>query len=328
MLYHKIIIRALITLLSCAVAQASYAKWYNESWSQMGTNINLKLWADTEQRAKNAITAVRTEMKRVDLLMSPYIKTSELAKINRLAAKLPVSVSKEMFNLIERANEISIASDGIFDITFASIGHRYNYRKKIQPTSQTINSLLPAINYKNIVLDKSKYTVYLRDQRTVIDLGGIAKGYAVESCISILRDLGIQHAAVTAGGDSMMLGDKRGKPWIIGIQDPRDASKNAVVLPLSNLALSTSGDYERYFMDGQERIHHIISPKTGKSAKFNHSVSIMGHSATLTDALSTTLFVLPYDKALNIIKMFPDYDAIIIDSTGKLHYSDGLMRSK
>ena len=328
MQYHKIIIRLSLVFVLIFNSNLLYAKWYDKSWAQMGTKISAKLWADTDTQAEKAFTAIRDEMRRIDEMMSPYIPTSELSLINKNAAKRPTQISDEMFEMITVANKVSEISQGIFDITFASIGHQYDYRKKIRPDETVIAENLPALNYQHIHLNHKNKTISFHHARVKIDLGGIAKGYAVERCIRIVQQLGIKHAVITAGGDSMMLGDKRGKPWIIGIQDPRNPDQNAVILPLADTAMSTSGDYERYFIQDNKRYHHILSPKTGKPADFNRSVSVIGNNATLTDALSTTLFILPSSKGLKLLENYPGYDAIIIDKNGKLQYSAGLNRTK
>jgi len=324
---RMIIIRFLVVIGVMSTANPLHAQWLEKSWSQMGTRISIKLWADSKTQAQQAEQIVRNEMRRIDFLMSPFIQTSELAKLNRLAPTQSVSVSTELFSLIQQAIDISRQTNGVFDITFASVGYKYQFRKHQRPTQNEINNLLHAVDYKHIKLNLAQKSVIFSHPKVKIDLGGIAKGYAVQNAIKLLNNHGVRHAVVTAGGDSMMLGDKRGKPWIVGIQDPRNSAQNAVVLPLANTAMSTSGDYERYFIEGDTRYHHILSPATGKPARNNRSVTIIGENATITDALSTTLFILTYDKALKLLKKFPGYDAIIIDKTGKLHYSSGLKRS-
>jgi thiamine biosynthesis lipoprotein len=140
-----------------------------------------------------------------------------------------------------------------------------------------------------------------------------------------LKTRGIKHALVTAGGDTKLLGDRLGKPWMVGIRDPRNKNKQAVVLPLADMALSTSGDYERYFEQDGKRFHHILSPKTGTSVYEVQSVSIVGSRSTLNDALSTAVFVLGVQKGLDLLNRTPGYDGIIVDNQRKLHYSNALV---
>jgi thiamine biosynthesis lipoprotein len=287
----------------------------------MGTNIRTEIWSTEAEKGQSAINAVMHEMERINQLMSPYIKTSELSKINRLAAQKPVRISKELYDLLALSIELSKETYGAFDITFASVGFLFNYREKQKPSDTDVEQLLNAIDFQHIVLDDDEQTVFFKHADVKIDLGGIAKGHAVDNAIRLLADMGIEHALVTAGGDTKLLGDRRGRPWIVGIKDPRKSDKQAIVLPLENTALSTSGDYERYFEEDGQRYHHILSPKTGKSAQEVQSVSIIGERSTLNDALSTAVFVLGVQRGMDLVNKTPGYDAIIIDNTRKVHYS-------
>jgi thiamine biosynthesis lipoprotein len=159
-----------------------------------------------------------------------------------------------------------------------------------------------------------------------IDLGGIAKGHSVDRAIAILESLGIRHAVVSAGGDSRVIGDRFGKPWIVGIRNPRSPDPEAVItrIPLEDAAISTSGDYERFFDEGGVRYHHIIDPKTGHSASKVLSATIIGPTATRTDGLSKTAFVLGPEDALRIINKLDDVDAVLVTPDGRILYSKGL----
>jgi thiamine biosynthesis lipoprotein len=248
--------------------------------------------------------------------------------INQLATKQPVKISAELFNLIKRSIRVSEQSRGAFDITFASVGYLYDYRKKQLPSKTDIKSKLKAINYKNIILDEQNQTFYFTQPGMRIDLGGIAKGHAVDNAIKILQQQGITQAMVSAGGDTRIIGDKHGQPWLVGIRAPRDKNKSAVVLPLSQTAISTSGDYERYFLKNGVRHHHIISPKTGDSVHELRSVSILAQDSTTADALSTTVFILGLNEGMKLVASLPGIEAIIIDNKGKMFYSDGLVPAK
>ena len=291
----------------------------------MGTRTAVELYASNQQQADQCSRRVFDEMKRIDALMSPYIQTSELAIINQQAAKHPVIVGKEIFDLLELSMKFSKISHGAFDITYASVGYLYDYRMKKHPTEQQIKQNLSAIDFKSVVLDKTNNSIFFKKRKTKIDLGGIAKGYAVDNAIQILKNCGIQNALVTAGGDSRILGNKAGRPWIMGVQHPRDKNKVVVSIPLSNTAISTSGDYERYFIEGEKRFHHIIKPSTGKAADEEWSVTVIADKAVTSDALSTTLFVLGTNKALDLINSLEGIEAIIINAHGKMFYSTGLM---
>lgn len=313
-----------IPLLGCLFSSAAHAEWFTAERAIMGTVIQVELWHQDVTQANQAIDAVLSEMRRIDSDMSPYKADSELSLVNREAAQHPVKISKELFDLIQKSLQISELSAGAFDITFASIGYRYDYRKKIKPSEQVIRATLANIDYHHIVMDAEKQTIRFKRPGVRIDLGGIAKGYAVDNCIKILQARGIKQALVTAGGDTRIIGDHGGRPWIVGIRDPRKKGKSRVVLPLSDTAISTSGDYERFFIKDGVRYHHIISPKTGHSASEVRSVSILGSDATTTDALSTTVFILGVKKGMQLVASLPGIEAVIIDKQGKLYYSNGL----
>lgn len=291
----------------------------------MGTQIAVEFWDEDLQHAAQCAEQVFSEMRRIDALMSPYKPDSELSRINQRAADEVVPISGEMFRLLQKSLHMSELSNGAFDITFSSVGYLYDYRKGIKPSEEDIQQSLPRINYRHVMLDETNRSVRFARRGVRIDLGGIAKGHAVDNGIAILERCGIKGGLVSAGGDSRILGDRGNRPWMMGIRHPRQQGAVAVMLPLSNTAISTSGDYERFFIEDGERYHHIISPRTGKSVSSTWSASVIGPDATTTDALSTTLFVLGHEEGLRLIESLDGIDAVIIDAEGQMHYSSGLM---
>lgn len=292
----------------------------------MGTLVSVELWHENPLQAEKCIALVMDNMRRIDDSMSPYKADSELSHLNNRATTQAVKVSKELFQLIQQANAISEKTNGHFDITFASVGYMYDYRKGSRPSIEALQQTLGAINYRHVQLDPKKRTIRYLHPKVRIDLGGIAKGHAVDQGIRILRQCGIHHALVSAGGDSRILGDRQGLPWMTGIRHPRDKNGFAVVLPLTDTAISTSGDYERYFIEDGIRYHHIIDPMSGKPAEKARSVTILGNEATITDALSTAVFVMGPRQGLDLIEKLPALEAIVIDSAGKIHYTSGLLQ--
>ena len=303
-------------------SSTAFADWYQKTEAIMGTAITAEIWDTNKQHADQCIQQVMSEMHRINELMSPFREDTALAKINRNASRQPVKTPVELFNLIKKSLDFSQRSNGAFDISFASAGYLYNYREKKRPSESQLKQA--TIDYRQILLDDNALTIKFNKPRMRLDLGGIAKGYAVDTSIRILKDCGIQHGRVSAGGDSRLLGDRRGRPWIIGVRHPRKSQGSVLALPLSNIAVSTSGDYERYFEQDGERYHHILSPRTGKSAKGIWSVTVIGPETTTTDALSTTLFVLGVKDGLKLVNQLADIDAVMIDNRGKVHYSQGL----
>jgi thiamine biosynthesis lipoprotein len=300
------------------------AEWRNRAEAIMGTSIYVELWSDDAAKGDAAIEAVMAEMRRIDELMSHYKPESQLSQINARAAQEPVQVDPELFDLIKLSTHYSIITEGAFDITYASVGHLYDYPHHVRPTEEQIKAALPGVNWRNMLFDAEHHTVRFEHPGMRIDLGGIGKGYAVDRGIAILQARGFTHALVTAGGDSRIIGDRMGRPWIVGIRNPDDKNKVVTRLPLINSAMSTSGDYERYFDEGGVRYHHIIDPRTGHPASKVRSATILGPTATETDGMSKTAFVLGPEKALEIINRMPQYDAIFVTPEGKILYSNGL----
>jgi len=323
----------MLSALSRAVRRSAKAgrgaapgRWFSRDEAIMGTAIRVELWSDDRAAAAAAIDAVIDEMHRIDAVMSPYKESSELSRINRGAAQGPVAVSAELFGLLARSVDFSTLSRGAFDITYASAGHLYDYRRRLRPTDAQLAVARDAIGYRHLVLDRKAQTVRFARPGVRIDLGGFAKGHAVDNGAAILYRRGVRHAVVAAGGDSRMLGDRCGRPWTIGVRDPRREGEVVALLPLEDVAVSTSGDYERYFDDGDERCHHLIDPRTGKSPGGVHSVTVIAPDGLTSEALSKTVFVLGIDEGMRIVESLPGVDAVAVDAEGKLHYSAGLLQ--
>jgi len=307
-------------------AGTARADWYRFSDTAMTTPIELELWAEDKALAERAGAEAMAVFHQVDEQMSRYREDSEVSRLNQNAASGPVAVSEGLFEVLEKAREVSILSDGAFDITFGSVGYLYDFRAGKKPSEAELRSGLPRVNFRDVILDQDAQTVEYGQAGIRVDLGGIAKGYAVDLGIERLVSLGIRHARLSAGGDMRLLGDKRGRPWYVGIRDPRSEGRNAVVLPLEDVAVSTSGDYERFFVDeAGDRVHHILSPETGKSVRGVQSVTIIGEDALTTDGLSTAVFVLGPEKGLAMIERLPGIDVVVIDDQRMMHVSEGLV---
>ena len=317
------VVTVMVTFLT--ISRSSHAGWFGGREAHMGTEVTVYLWHDDSAVGQEAVGAVFAEIARLDRLMSTYIEDSEMSALNRSAADGPVMVSDELFGLIMRSLDISVLTRGAFDITYDSVGQHYDFREGRRPDADTISTELPNLDYRFVEPDRQAGTISFAEQGVRINLGGIAKGYAVERGVDILRRYGVAHARVTAGGDSRLLGDRRGQPWMVGVQNPRDRTTVAITIPLENEAISTSGDYERFFEEDGERYHHIIEPTTGEPAGEVRSTTIIGPDAVLTDALSTSVFVMGVDRGLRLIATLPDYEGIVIDDQGRMFYSDGLM---
>ena len=318
--------RAALTLAAvlAAAPPAAVAEWVGEAIELMGTEVSVELWHDDPAAGRVLVDMVLDEYRRIDREMSTYRPDSQISRVNAEAAERPVEVDAELFALVGRALELSAMSGGAFDITYESVGYLYDFRARQRPTDAEIAARLDAIDYRHVILDESASTIRFRTPGVRINLGGIAKGHAVERAAALLRAHGVRHAVLNAGGDTRVLGDRRGRPWIVGIRHPRVEGDVVTRLPLVDEAVSTSGDYERFFEEDGRRYHHILNPRTGRPTEGVLSVTVIGPDATTTDGLSTTLFVLGIEAGLELIERIPGYEAVIVDSNGKLAYSSGL----
>ena len=308
-------------LAGLPVAQAA---WYEREEAIMGTRIAVQLWSEDPRQAVDAIDAVMADMHRTDELMSTYKPESQLSQVNAHAYERAVQVDADIIDVVQKALEYSRLSDGVFDVTYASVGYLYDYRAHQHPTEAQIAAALPGVDYRQVLIDPQARTIRFMKPGMRIDLGGIAKGWAVDRGIEILRRAGIQHAMVNAGGDTALLGDRLGKPWVVGIRDPRKAGAVVARIPLQDEAISTSGDYERYFEENGQRYHHIIVPGTGKSPDAVRSVTVIGANATRTDGLTKTVFILGVERGMAFIRKLGDVEAVIVDKDGQVFYSAGL----
>jgi len=314
----------LVTVMLACMCNRAHAEWIYRDAPIMGTRCDVELWTEDRLQGEAAISAVFDEMRRIDNEFSTYKPASEVSRVNDQAAKAPMRISQELFDLIATSIDYSKLTRGTFDITYASVGYMYNYPEHVRPTEAQIAAALPESNYRHIHLDEAAQTVFFDHPGVRIDFGGIGKGYAVDRGIAVLQKLGVTRAMVNAGGDSRIIGDRFGKPWLIGIRDPDDRNRTILKIPLTDAAFSTSGDYERFFDEGGVRYHHILDPRTGKSPHKVRSVTIIGPYATRTDALTKSVFVMGVQDGIEFINSLPDVDAVAVTPDRKVWYSKGL----
>ena len=302
------------------------AGWVLRKESIMGTSVQVELWAGDRRAGELAAAAVMDEMHRIDRAMSPHKPGSELCRINREAARQAVPLSEEMFNLLARALDFSRLTEGAFDISYAAVGQLYDYREQVRPSEQALQAARACVGWQHLQLDAQARTLRFARDGVRIDLGGFAKGHAVDRAVTLLARRGVRHAYVSAGGDSRVLGDRRGRPWSVAIRDPRRAGELVAVLPLEDVSVSTSGDYERYFEVGGERLHHLIDPATGRSPNGVRSVTILASDGLSSEALSKAVFVMGVRRGLALVESLGGVDAVIVDAQGVLHASSGLLQ--
>lgn len=317
----------LLFLCTLTVSTSAQAQWWQYQWALMGTAVELEFY--TVEDGDELAEQVRREFIRLEQLYSPYIETSLVSEINRLGVDRSIALDDESWFLLDKAQHYARLSQGAFDISFASVGFLYRYREHQAPTSEQRHQALNAVDYRAIELDAKQRSLRFSKPNMRIDLGGIAKGYAVDRAFAILKQQGVKHAWLSAGGDSRVMGEKHNSAWMIGIKHPRKQGQYALKIPLSDTAFSTSGDYERFFIDADgKRQHHILNPVTGTPAKGLISVTVLADKAVDADALSTTAFILGEARALALIDQLAGVDAILINASGKVSYSQGLMPAK
>jgi thiamine biosynthesis lipoprotein len=317
-------IASLCGLLLSLASLPVRAEWYSDAQEKMGTRVEIQLWAESDAAARPLLAAGMAEFDRIESWMSTYRQDSEISRVNRLAAREAVKVSAELYGIVQRSLELSVLSDGAFDITFDSVGRLYDFRAGVRPDAAAIRENLPAIDYRHVLLDPVASTIRFSQDGTRINLGGIGKGYSCDRVADILRKAGVRSGRINAGGDTRLIGDRRGRPWMVGIRDPDAGDRWVTRLALDDEALSTAGDYERFFDEDGVRYHHIINPKTGDSARGIRSVTVIGPDATMTDGLDNAVFIMGVERGLALIDATPGYAAVVIDAEHKVRFSKTL----
>jgi len=291
----------------------------------MGTDITITVVARNAEQGEAAIELGMAELRRLDAMLSRFKESSEVARINRNAGMKPARVSPELLNVVERATAVSKLSGGIFDITIGPLVVLWQSRMKEGkiPSNDEINTVLPLVNYRNIIIEQKASTVFLKKKGMIIDLGGM-KGYGADRVADLYKSRGIHNALIAVAGDIRALGVREdGSPWKIGVQHPRDPGKMLTILKLTDKCISTSGDYERFVIKDNKRYHHIIDPRTGRPSTGVTSVTLIGETGSFVDPLAKIPFILGPEKGLELIKKF-GIEAIIVDDAGAITTTAGI----
>ena len=297
----------------------------------MGSRFDITVSAKDSVNASNYINIAVDEISRIEKLISSWDPNSQTSKIIKNAGIKPVKVDKELFQLIERALAISKLTDGAFDISYASMDKiwKFNGSMKTMPSKEEIKKSVLKVGYKNIVLDKKNSTVFLKLKGMKIGFGAIGKGYAADKAKQLLISKGVKAGIINASGDMNTWGKQpNGKDWMVAITNPMNKNIAFATLPISNKAVVTSGNYEKYVTFNNTRYTHIIDPRTGYPATDIISVSVFAPKAELADALATSIFVMGTEVGLNRINQLKGIDCIIIDSKGNIHTSNNININK
>jgi thiamine biosynthesis lipoprotein len=294
----------------------------------MGNRFEFTVIAQNQQDGDLAIDAAIQEVKRIELLLTTFSHLSQTSLINENAGLLAVKVDLEVLHLIERSLRISAITDGAFDITYGSIDKRlWNFDPHMTslPDEQTALASVGLIDYRNVMLDKKNSTVFLRNKGMRIGFGGIGKGYAADQAKSVLQKLGIKSGIVNAAGDLVTWGTQiGGRPWTVGIANPEQTNRPFSSLKISDMAIATSGSYEKFVTINGKRYSHTIDPKTGLPVSGVKSVSIICPSAELADALATPVVVMGVKVGLELINQIKQVACVIIDDDDQVFTSNNI----
>lgn len=296
----------------------------------MGSDLEIEVFGPDQALCDRAVAEARAEIDRLDRMMTDWKPESPLMDINRAAGERPVPTTPELYFLVERSLRVSELTEGAFDITFAGAGKLWNWRAKDPqvPDAETVKASLATVGWRGVTLDPKERSVFLSKRGMRIGLGAIAPGYAGDRAIEKIRALGIRDACVNVSGDLMAIGKKEGGPWKIGITHPRRKGETLAILPVSNAAVSTSGDYERYFEKDGRRYCHIIDPRTGVPADRCQSVTIVAPNLAFADALATGVFVLGPEQGMALVEKLEGVHALVVAADGTVSLSPGLRKEK
>jgi thiamine biosynthesis lipoprotein len=286
----------------------------------LGTVVEITALGPDRDLLEGAVSDAFAEMERIEQLMSPHIEGSDVARLSK--AGTPQPVSPETAAVLRLGLHLAAQSDGAFDLTLGRLKELWAIEGESPqvPDRESVEDALRDIGPQALRLEASLVVKSSPDLQ--IDLGGIAKGYAIDRAIFLLSDAGIEFASVNAGGDMRLLGDRGGeRPWRIGIQHPRNSQRLLATLEVADVAVVTSGDYERYFEQEGRRYHHLFDPRTGYPATASRSVTVVAPSAMLADALATAVFVLGPEQGMSLLQLYPEVEALVVDSSGKEHQS-------
>ena len=298
----------------------------------MGTHLTYAAFTTPEvdaARVHMAFEAATAEIKRLEKLMTTWDPTSEVSRVNAAAGKAPVEVANETFDVIRESIHASEMSGGAFDVTFETLHGLWKFDEDLDPhppSAEEVRARRKYLGYQHVKLDAARHTVMLDEGHVRIGLGGIAKGYAVDRASRVLLDAGLSSFFVQAGGDLYAHGSKPdGSPWLAGIRDPRsDEGDYFAMMAVIDHAFSTAGDYERTYIVGGKRYHHIIDPHTGYPATASRSVTIWAPTALLADEIDDAVFILGPEKGLALVESLDGVGAVIVDAHNRVWTSKRL----
>lgn len=301
---------------------------HKKSMKLMGNRFEITVAGNDEEWANQMIAAAVSEIERIEYLLTTFSNTSETNFINANAGIAPVSVSRELLQLVQRSLRISGLTQGAFDITYGSIDKRlWNFDKTMKdlPDAATARQMVRLINYHNVIVDEEAGTVFLKEKGMRIGFGGIGKGYAAEKAKQLLQQMGVQSGIVNASGDLTAWGlQPDGKPWTIGIAHPDVARLPFSYLSISDMAIATSGNYEKFVMIGGKKYSHTINPRTGLPVTGIKSVTIVCNNAEMADAMATPVTIMGIEAGLYMVNQLKGIGCIMIDDNNRVFTSKNI----
>lgn len=292
----------------------------------LGTICSIKIYNKSDE---SILDKGFDKIKDIENKMSLNIKESDVYKLYELSGKEPLKVSDDTFKVLKMGKEFGDISNGHFDITIGPLSKLWNIgtpEAKV-PTEDELKETLPLIDYSKLTLDEKNKTAKLENDGMMVDLGGIAKGYAADEVAKVLKENGVKNAIINLGGNVFTLGKSTNNTeWNIGIQNPFEGRGDAVgSVKVENKSIVTSGIYERYVEENGKKYHHILNPKTGYPYDNEIAgVTIITDESILGDALSTTVFSLGLHEGLDFINKRKDAEAIFITKDNKIYLSNGI----
>jgi FAD:protein FMN transferase len=294
----------------------------------MGNRFEISVVSEDSEWANARIEDAINEISRIEKLLTTYNDNSQTNLINQNAGIQPTVVAREVFELIERSLRISALTQGAFDISYGSIDKSlWNFDKKMTklPDKDLAKEMVRLINYKNIKLNEQNCSVFLKEKGMRIGFGGIGKGYAAEKAKTLLKQKGVKSGIVNAAGDLTTWGvQPDGKPWTIGIADPNAQNQAFSYLDISDVAVATSGNYEKFVVIDGKKYSHTIDPKTGLPVMGVKSVTIISPNAEIADAMATPVMVMGIKVGLDLINQMQGIACIIIDENNKIFKSKNI----
>ena len=305
---------------------------YKKEMKLMGNHFEITVVAEDEGWAYVQIDKGVKEIQRIEQLLTTFSENSETNLINNSAGIAAVKVSTEIIELIQRALKISSVTQGAFDLSYGSVDKTlWNFDTTMTslPSKELAKKSVRLINYKHIIIDTEKSTVFLKEKGMRIGFGGIGKGYAAENAKRIMQEAGVKSGVVNASGDLTTWGKQaNGEKWNIGIVHPELASAIFSYMNISELSVATSGNYEKFIMIDGEKYSHTINPRTGLPVKGIKSVTIVSTNAEIADAMATPVMIMGIHAGLDMINQIKDMEAIIIDDDNRLYTSDNIKLTK